>query len=62
MGGMAISAFTMMCAPLSVAPQVPYYMAEFNRPLPDVIEFVSLDRIAEDGPTRTEGHIKSGFS
>lgn len=41
MGGMAISAFTLLFAPLSVAPQVPYYMAEFNRSLPDVIDFVS---------------------
>ncbi len=62
MGGMAISAFTMMCAPLSVAPQVPYYMVEFNHPLPDVIEFVSLDKIEEDRPIRSEIHIKSLFN
>jgi hypothetical protein len=41
MGGMAISAFTLLFSPLSVAPQVPYYMAEFDASLPDVINFVS---------------------
>ena len=41
MAGMAISAFTLLFAPLSVAPQVPYYMADFERSLPDVIDFVS---------------------
>jgi hypothetical protein len=40
MGGMLISSFTLLFSPLSVAPQVPYYMAEFQASLPDVIQFV----------------------
>ena len=40
MGGMAISSFTLLFSPLSVAPQVPYYMHDFHSSLPDVINFV----------------------
>ncbi|KAH6683864.1 putative MFS transporter [Halenospora varia] len=42
MGGMAISSFTCLFSPLSVAPQVPYYMAEFKASLPDVINFIGI--------------------
>lgn len=40
MSAMAVSSFTMILGPLAPASQVPYYIAEFGRPLPDIIQFV----------------------
>jgi hypothetical protein len=37
MGGMALASFTQIFGPLSAAPQVPYYMEEFDATLPRVI-------------------------
>ncbi|KAG9229953.1 major facilitator superfamily domain-containing protein [Amylocarpus encephaloides] len=42
MGGMVISSFTLLFSPLSVAPQVPYYMHDFDSSLPDVINFIGI--------------------
>lgn len=41
MAGMAITTFSWTVGPLSISSQVPYYMMEWNRSLPDVIQFVS---------------------
>lgn len=40
MAGMAITTFSWTVGPLSIASQVPYYMIEWDRSLPDVIKFV----------------------
>jgi MFS family permease len=42
MGGMALASFTQIFGPLSAAPQVPYYMAEFDASLPQVIQFIGV--------------------
>lgn len=41
MGGMSVTAFSWTVGPLAISSQVPYYMAEWDRSLPDVIQFVS---------------------
>ena len=40
MAGMSITTFSWTVGPLSISSQVPYYMAEWDRSLPDVIKFV----------------------
>lgn len=45
MAGMAIATFRGPLAPLVISSQVPYYMAEWNRSLPDVIQFVSCNAL-----------------
>lgn len=41
MAGMTINTFAWTVGPLSISSQVPYYMEEWNRPLSDIIQFVS---------------------
>ena len=41
MGGMAVTTFSWTVGPLAISSQVSYYMAEWDRSLPDVIQFVS---------------------
>lgn len=41
MVGMVITTFSWTVGPLAISSQVPYYMMEWNRSLPDVIQFVS---------------------
>lgn len=45
MAGMSITTFSWTVGPLAISSQVPYYMAEWNRSLPDVIQFVSGDTL-----------------
>jgi hypothetical protein len=42
MAGMIITTFAWTVGPLAISSQVPYYMQEWDRSLPDVIQFVSL--------------------
>jgi len=42
MSSMALSTFNWVFSPLSLAPQVPYYMKEFNSTLPAVINIVGV--------------------
>ena len=44
--GMCFSSFSNGFSPTAEAPQVPYYMAEWHRSLPDIINFVSMNPLA----------------
>jgi len=41
MASMFMTAFLQAFGPLAIAPQVPHYMAEWNRSVPDVLRFVA---------------------
>ncbi|KAJ9606374.1 hypothetical protein H2200_009335 [Cladophialophora chaetospira] len=42
MAGMIITTFSWTIGPLAISSQVPYYMAEWDRSLPDVIQFIGV--------------------
>jgi hypothetical protein len=53
--GMVITAFSWTVGPLAISSQVPYYMAEWNRSLPDTIQFVSQRQVVVE-PTLAYHH------
>jgi len=49
--GMAITTFSWTVGPLAISSQVPYYMAEWDRSLPDIIQLVSHYGLGLRNPT-----------
>lgn len=62
MAGMCITTFNWTVGPLAISSQVPYYVAEWDSSLPDVIQFVSPASIPVDNSGCTDSMIHRSVS